>query len=92
MHVAGMGILQWPAAVGIALGLDEGDRLRHPLVGSRARGAHVVETSEHVVVPVGRVGELHERRVDDIACRQPAQHPPFEQVLLTAEAGGGHHG
>src|SRR5216684_2760608 len=67
-------------------------RLRHPLVESGAGGAHVVETSEHIEVPIGRVGELREGRVDDIARRQPAQHPPFEQVLLTTEAGGAHRG
>jgi hypothetical protein len=87
-----MGILERPAAFRIALGLDQFDRLGHPLVRGSAGGAHVVETSEHVVVPIGRVGELRKGRVDHVARRQPAQHAPFEEVLLTAEACGVHRG
>src|SRR5258708_25701367 len=63
MHATGMGVLEGPAAIGIALGLDEVNRLRHSFVGSGTGGAHVVETSEHLVMPVGGVGELHELRV-----------------------------
>src|SRR5438552_5469090 len=48
---AGMWILGGPPAVHIALGLDQVDRLGHPLVWNGACRAQVVETSEHVVVP-----------------------------------------
>src|SRR3989442_6671675 len=54
---AAMGILEGPGAVRIALGLDQVDRLGQPLVRNGAGRAHVVETSEHVIVPIGRVGE-----------------------------------
>src|SRR3981081_2880621 len=87
MQPARMGILEGPPTVRIALGLDEFDRLGHPLVRRDARAAHVVESSEHVVVPVGRVGELREGWVDQLASRQPAQQAAFKEVLLAAEAG-----
>src|SRR5712671_286706 len=87
---AGMGILERPAAIRIALGLDQVDRLGQPLIGSGAGGAQIVETSEHVVVPVRRVGELREGRIDHLTCRKPAKHPSLEEVLVTAEPGGAH--
>src|SRR5713101_5449243 len=34
VHLAGMGIFERPATLHVALGLDQLDRLRHPLVGS----------------------------------------------------------
>ena len=93
-----MGILEGPATVRIALGLDQVDRLGHPLVRNSAGRAQVVETSEHVVVPIGRVGELRPGRgaiglavlVDHLTGRQPPKHAPLEEVLLAAESGRGH--
>src|SRR5438094_3970620 len=98
VQLAGMGILEGPAAVRIALGLDQVDRLGHPLVRNSAGRAQVVETSEHVVVPIGRVGELRPGRgaiglavlVDHLTGRQPPKHAPLEEVLLAAESGRGH--
>src|SRR5256885_11070229 len=86
VQLAGMGILQGPAAVRIALGLNQVDRLGHPLVRNGAGRAQVVETAEHVIVPKGRVGELCPGRgalglavlVDHLTGRQPAKHPPLE--------------
>src|SRR5467141_4145435 len=50
VQLAGMGILEGPAAARIAFELDQVDRLGHPLVGNGAGRAQVVETSEHVIV------------------------------------------
>src|SRR5438045_6595593 len=98
VQLAGMGILEGPAAVRIALGLDQVDRPGHSLVRNGAGRAQVVETSEYVVMPIGRVGELRPGRgamgiavlVDHLTGRQPAKHPPLEEVLLAAEAGSSH--
>src|SRR6184192_509472 len=98
VHLAGMRILEGPAAVRTALGLDQVDRLGHPLVRNGAGRAQVVETSEHVVVPIGRVGELRPGRgamglavlIDHLTGRQPAKHPPLEEIVLAAEAGSSH--
>src|SRR2546428_4074219 len=97
VQLAGMGIVESPAALRLALGLDQVDRLGHPLVPDGAGPAQVVETSEHVVVPIGRVGELRPGRgamgltvlVDHLTGRQPAQHPPLRQDLPAAEAAPG---
>src|SRR5438067_1287563 len=75
---AGMGILEGPAAIRIALGLDQVDRLGHPLIRNGAGRAQVVEAPEHIVVPVRRVGKLREGWVDELAGRLPAQHLSFE--------------
>jgi hypothetical protein len=62
VHLAGMGILDGPAALRVALGLDQIDRLGQPLIRDSAGRAQVVETSEHVVVPLSREGELRPGR------------------------------
>jgi hypothetical protein len=46
-----MGMLQGPAAVGIALRLNEADRLGDPFIWCNARFPQVVEPVEDVVVP-----------------------------------------
>src|ERR1700736_954276 len=98
VQLTGMGILEGPAAVRTALGLDQVDRLGHPLVRNGAGRAQVVETSEHVVIPIGRVRELRPggRALslsvlnDHLTGREPAKHPPLKEVLLAAQAGSGH--
>src|SRR5262245_20481511 len=58
---AWMGVLEQPPAVGLALALDELDRLAHPLVRRSAGRSEVLEPAEHVVEPAGRERELQER-------------------------------
>ena len=43
-------------------------------------------------MPAGRERELREGRIDQLAAREPAQHPAFEQVLVPTLERGGHVG
>ena len=68
-----MRILKAPSAVGVALRLDEGDRLRDSIVRNDVGGAQVVETAQNVVVVTGREREAGEGRVDDLAVVEAAR-------------------
>src|SRR6266496_3201853 len=47
-HVARVSDVERPAAVAVALGRDQVDRLGHPLVGVDAGAAQVLEAPQHV--------------------------------------------
>src|SRR5437762_13671467 len=86
MKPARVWILERPAAIGVALRLQEADRLRDPLVRSGACRAQIVETTEHVAVPAGRERELSPGRGDPLPGGQPTQHPPLDKVFLAPKA------
>src|SRR5262249_43217560 len=77
----------------IAFRHDQIDRLRHTLIRPDARIAHVVEATQHVVVPPCGEGEAHPRSaslpisLDHLARRPPPKEPTLEEVLLSAKAG-----
>src|SRR5947209_1540013 len=55
-----------------------------PGSGMARRRAQVLEPAQRVVVVAGREREQREGRIDQLAARQPAQHPAFEEVSLSA--------
>ena len=85
--LARVDVLERPAAVGIAIVLDDSDRLGHALVGPDLGVAQVVEPAQDVVVPPGREREPQPVGVDHLAGRLPTEQPALEHVLLAALAG-----
>src|SRR6185369_6978861 len=76
-----------PAAVGIAVALDDGDRLLDTLVAREPRVTQVVEPAQDVEVPPVRERGSKPVRVDHLAGRLSAEEPALQHVLLAAPAG-----
>src|SRR5438132_10198976 len=81
-HFALAWILERQPPFGVTLGTDQVDGFGHARIGRHARLAEAVEPAQRVVVPAGREREQREGPIDQLAARQPAQHPAFEQVFL----------
>src|SRR4051812_32644901 len=82
--LAGVHVLQRPAAVGATVPLDNAKRLVEAFLTLDAGVTQVVEPTQDVVeVPV-RERELKPALVDDLACRFPPEQPPLQHVLLAA--------
>src|SRR5438105_2546142 len=73
VHLAGMGVLEWPSALGVALGPDVVDRLGHAVIGRHAGVAQVFEPAQDVVEVVGWEGEAGPVAVDDLPGREPTE-------------------
>src|SRR3989475_4364188 len=91
-HFALLWVLERQSTFGVTLGADQVDGLGHARIGRHARCAQVVEPAQRVVVVAGREREQCEGRIDQLAARQPAQHPAFEQVFLPSLKCRGHLG
>src|SRR6266496_2430214 len=85
-----MHVLQRPAAIRVALGRDEVDRLGHTRVRRDPRAAQVLEPTQHVVVVAGWERELGPGWVDHLAGREAAKHAALEEVLLPPLTGRRH--
>ena len=92
MDLAFVDVLEQPAVVRAPFLLHYFDRLGDPIVGLGLSSAEVFEAAQDVVEVVRREREFEPAGPDYLAGRFAAEHPPLEQVLLPAEAGGPHVG
>src|SRR5438477_6567863 len=91
-HFALVWVLERQSPLGVTLGPDQVDGFGHARIGRDTRCAQVVEPAQRVVVPAGREREPREGRIDELAAREPAQHPAFEEVFLSSLTRRGHLG
>ena len=91
----GVGIVEEPAPVGLALGLDEVEGFGEARVGRRFRfgaeagGAEIVESAKNVVVVARGKSEFEEFGVGDFAGGAPAEEGAGEEIFFGSTAGGG---
>src|SRR5262249_3993998 len=87
MDLAGVGVIQQPAAVRLLPRADHADGGLQPWVRRAAGGPKVLEAAQHVVVPARGKGKAQPGRVDNLAVALPSEQLTFEQVGLAAASG-----
>jgi hypothetical protein len=88
--------LERPPTVGVALGLDQIDRLGHAVVGRDAGVTQMLEPPQHVVVPprrereTGPGGAASLAISDHLAGRPATEEAALEEVIVPAPTRLGH--
>ena len=89
----GVGIVEEPAAVGLAFGFDELNGFGETWVGHGfcvdASGAEVIEGAENVVVVARRESEFEEFGACNFAGGSAAEERALEEIFFGATAGRG---
>ena len=88
----GVGIVEEPAAVGLALAFNELDRFGHARVGLPTGCPEIIERAENVVVVARRESEFEEFGIGDFAGGAASEERTFEQIFFGTVAGGGNFG
>src|SRR5512135_847958 len=78
-----MYVLQRPAAIRAAPGLDQLDRLSRAFVRRDAGAAQVLEPAQNIVMIAGWERELSPGRVDHLTCGEAMKHATREDVFLS---------
>jgi hypothetical protein len=77
-------IVEEPSTIGLPPARDEMHGIPDPHVRRNTRFCEVIERTEDLVVVAGWERELQERRIRDLAGREPSEERSLELVLLAS--------
>src|SRR6202044_424557 len=80
-------VIEEPSTIGLPAVFDDVQGIPDTRVGLNTGLPEVVERTKDIVVIAGRERELQERRIRDLAGREPSQERALEQVLLASPSG-----